>query len=1041
MIDQVLAGEAVYKENDCLTFRRYGNGIPMESYHDWRYVPVRAKDGAVVGLFNQSVEKTDQILAERRLGTVRSLSEQMLVVRSLQEYYDSIIEVLEENSRDAPFAMCYSVKPQSTNESGVTVDVNLEGSLGVPDNHPSAPRHLNVTVASKNKNMFGAGGNTVGLSSPTLSAISALSSGSGRIHQYVDGITAWPIQKALSTRQCVVVNDCREFIKDYPLREWDELPVAAIVVPICSDSSTEIPESVLVLGLNVRRPFDAEYDSWVHVIRSHLASSLTSVKAVEAEKKRVEDQVRMEKAKTAWFRGAAHDLRSPLALVSGPLDDVLHSNLAPKQKNSLTTAKRNVDRLMRLVDALMDFSRLEAGKVEGRFVPTDLVPFIAELAGLFRPAIERMGIDLVLDLETSDRLVYVDPTLFETVVSNLIGNAMKYTEEGQIIVRLRYTDVAELSIIDTGVGIPADELKSVTEVFHRATTAVQSGSQGTGLGLSIVREILHLHDGSLEISSTSQLESANHGSTFTAKLSLQERRVSFASSENAVFGKYGQALADEAMRWKRDTASTEGSSSEAGIESSLGSTSRFSDGLMFEPNDTLLIVDDNGDMREYIRNIFSPFCKVYEASNGEMGCKMALANPPSLILSDLLMPKMSGMEMLTALRNESSTRITPVIVLSAISSDEARVDALMSGAEDYMTKPFKPKELLARVHLHMHVGKKRKQLEEMYMQRQTELALLSDYCPSGIMRANEQGVVTYANRAWRDMAGMSNDAEPSSWPDYVDEDNKAMLYPAWGRFLSGPERDIRLGWKWLNGKTSSGFFVRLDMVIPGMTGILGCLNDVTHEEMRIVEAEKRRIEAEESKHQQELLVDLTSHEIRTPVSAILQCSSLVKENLVALTEQLRLAGPMGFSPTQDLLDDMAEDIEALESERSPCNLSNVLADLIGIYQCGLVQERIAGDVLSLARIQLDMLSLHDVETDLRKEAKKVLSVFSSEAKMKKIELRLQFGETIEMAQVQKIKTDHVRLGQVVTNLISNAIRFTASSGTSSLILSRRSRQG
>jgi signal transduction histidine kinase len=169
---------------------------------------------------------------------------------------------------------------------------------------------------------------------------------------------------------------------------------------------------------------------------------------------------------------------------------------------------------------------------------------------------------------------------------------------------------------------------------------------------------------------------------------------------------------------------------------------------------------------------------------------------------------------------------------------------------------------------------------------------------------------------------MSADADPASWPDYVDEDNKAMLYPAWGRFLTGTESQARLSWKWLNGSISSGLFIRLDLVMPGMTGILGCINDVTYEEMRIIEAEKRRIEAEESKHQQELLVDLTSHEIRTPVSAILQCSSLVKENLVALTEQLKLAGPLGFHPSKELLDDMVEDVEALESEFSDWSLGS-----------------------------------------------------------------------------------------------------------------------
>jgi signal transduction histidine kinase/CheY-like chemotaxis protein len=913
LLDQALAGEAVYRENDLMTFRTYGNGILQESHHHWRYVPIRDKAGSVIGLYNQSIEITESVLAERRLSTVRAFSEQMLVVRSLKEYYDSIVEVLDDNPKDAPFAICYSVKPRVPGAVDGDIDVKLERTLGVPHNDPSAPETITVNIAPKAKNIFGPG--TAGFSSPTLSAISAMSSGSGnsRGHLFADG-NAWPIQRALASRQCVIVQDCRELIKDYPLREWDELPISAIVVPICSDSSTEIPESVLILGLNVRRPFDEDYDSWIHVIRSHLASSHTSVKAVEAEKRRIEEEVRMEKAKTAWIRGAANDIRGPLALVSGPLDDVLHSDLTPKQKHSLTMAKRNTTRLLRLVDALTDLSRLEAGNVEGRFVPTDIGSFVTDLAELFRPAIEKLGVTLEIDIEPSTRMVYVDPTMFETVVSNLIGNAMKYTESGSITVQVRYTDFAELSVIDTGVGIPKDELENITAAFHRTTTAVNLGFQSTGLGLSIVREIVHLHDGYLHVSSATLAEFGEQGSTFTAKIPMKERHSDVSASIAPAFGQYGSALAGEAMRWKRGSGVSTGASSDTGNESTLGSTSRLSDGLLFESEDVLLLVDNNSDMRDYIRNIFAPFCKVIESTNGEEARALAIEHVPNLILSDIILPKLSGMDLLASIRQESRTAIIPVVVLSAVAGDEARVDALMNGAEDYLTKPFKPKELLARVHLHMQVGKKRRQLEAMYAQRQTEMALLSDFCPSGIMRATSDGVLTYGNEAWRKMAGMGPDDSPDSWPDYVDAENRAHLYHLWPKFLAGNERDTRISWKWLNGRSCSGFFVRLDKVIPGMTGVLGCLNDTTHEEMRIVEAERRRMEAEESKHQQELLVDLTSHEIRTPVSAILQCSSLVKENLVALLEQLKLSKNFGFKPTKELLSDMAEDIEALESE-------------------------------------------------------------------------------------------------------------------------------
>jgi signal transduction histidine kinase len=150
----------------------------------------------------------------------------------------------------------------------------------------------------------------------------------------------------------------------------------------------------------------------------------------------------------------------------------------------------------------------------------------------------------------------------------------------------------------------------------------------------------------------------------------------------------------------------------------------------------------------------------------------------------------------------------------------------------------------------------------------------------------------------------------------VDRGSQVKLLATWRKFLAGNEKELKITWRWLNGKTALGIYIRLDLVMPGMSGLIGCITDMSHEEERVHLAEQKRMEAEESKRQQELLIDLTSHEIRTPVSAILQCSSLVKENLVALIEQLKLTtiSKAGFVPTEALLRDLEEDVEALESE-------------------------------------------------------------------------------------------------------------------------------
>ncbi|ODO09252.1 hypothetical protein I350_02852 [Cryptococcus amylolentus CBS 6273] len=1007
-----LSGTPIYKDNDAIFWRRYGNGVLLEHYHTWRYVPITGKDGSIMGIFNQSMETTDTILMERRLNTTRELSEQMTFARTLEDYFDTVADVLGQNPADMPFALCYRVHQKDADALTITLECDIQVTVGVPDDHPSAPQSVPVNIRSQT---------TYGVSpsrpaSPTASMMSAQSANNNRVCHIADQSQSWPLEKAISTRQCVFVEDCSRMITGFPIRQWNEPPTSAIVVPICSEGSHDVPGSVMIFGINIRRPFDPEYELWMNSLRALLASSFIAVKSHEAEAKMAEDSAKMEAAKVAWFRGAAHDLRSPLTLIAGPLSDVLESKLEPKQRTALTMAQRNLERLMRLINSLMDFSRVEAGRMEGRFVPTNLSEYVADLAALFKPAAERLGLQFIVEIEPREELVLLDPLLFETIVSNLIGNALKYTESGSIAVRVTYTSgQGEISVTDTGVGIPKDELALVTEWFHRSSTALHSGTQGTGLGLALAKELVKLHGGELHVwSQTAGEAEGTHGSVFSATIPLDFKPQSSSQTQSPYsveeFGKYGQIVADEAMRWVADAdEASEVSDKETGSGGSAASSgNRFAEAFLFDKKDVVLVVEDNVDMRKYIAQLFAPHCTVLQASDGKQAFDMAVKKPPNLILADVLMPKMSGMELLQAIRSHPDTRIVPIVLISAVAGDEPRMEALLNGAEDYMAKPFKPKELLARVHLHLQVGKKRAKLEALYAQRETELAVLSDYCPTGIFRADTKGHIVYSNNAWRTQSGV-NDSDPDSWPMYLSQESQHSILELWRAWVLGDEKSLKTSWRWANDTPVRAILVRLEHAKHGFSGFLGCVVDISHEERRLVEAEERRREAEESKHQQELLIDLTSHEIRNPLNAILSCSDLVKQNLITLQEQLRASGLKGFIPSPELLSDLEQDVEALES----------------IHQCGLVQERIAGDILSLARIQLEMLSLHYIEVNLRREARKVSSIFASEAKMKQVDLTLTFGPTIEQSQVLLIKTDPVRLGQVVTNLISNAMRFTA----------------
>jgi len=302
--------------------------------------------------------------------------------------------------------------------------------------------------------------------------------------------------------------------------------------------------------------------------------------------------------------------------------------------------------------------------------------------------------------------------------------------------------------------------------------------------------------------------------------------------------------------------------------------------------------------------------------------------------------------MLKAVRASPKLRIIPVIMLTARGGDEAKVEGLLAGADDYLAKPFNARELIARAHMQLQLGKKRKYLEAAFEERTVEMRTLAEYSPGGIFRCDEHGAVTYTNSAWHEISGYPLGEEVRQWGDFIHPRDRGVVSRFWDGLSTSQETHQTCEWQFANGRWVTATIIRLDIAAPGrLRGILGCVTDITERKMhedsqreRMIEAEERRREAEEAKRQQELLIDITSHEIRNPISSLMQCSSLVKTNLLSLQEQMEMALSDGkmFKPTKQVLTTMDEDLEALES----------------IYQCGLTQERISNDVLSLGRIQL-----------------------------------------------------------------------------------------
>jgi signal transduction histidine kinase len=413
----------------------------------------------------------------------------------------------------------------------------------------------------------------------------------------------------------------------------------------------------------------------------------------------------LDSAKTAFFSNVSHEFRTPLTLILGPVEDALARPERALSGDDLAAVHRNAGRLMRLVNSLLDFARIEAGRLQLSFVPTDLAALTAGVAGSFRSMIDGAGLTLIVDCPPLAEPAYVDEAHWERIVLNLVSNAFKFTFEGEIAVRLRQRDgKIELTVSDTGTGIPEHELSRVFERFHRVAGARGRSFEGTGIGLSLVHELTQLHGGTVSVSSV-----LGQGTEFVVTIPagsahLPQDKLGGASSWNGL-SEIGNSRVLEASSWDRAQDSSADAARPAASADALGFTGRKGRGHV-------LVVDDNADMREYLLRLLRPHMEVELAKNGQQALAQALADPPDLILSDMMMPELDGVGLLRALRSEPQTRAIPFVLLSARAGDEAVVSGLETGADDYLVKPFSARELLTRVKTHLEMARIRRSAAE-----------------------------------------------------------------------------------------------------------------------------------------------------------------------------------------------------------------------------------------------------------------------------------------------------------------------------------------
>ncbi len=471
-------------------------------------------------------------------------------------------------------------------------------------------------------------------------------------------------------------------------RHWPEPVTQLIAIPIRSTPDTL--NAVLVFGVGPRRPLDAGYQTFFNLLASQIGTTLAGVRAFEDERKRAEALVELDRVKTQFFSNISHEFRTPLTLMLGPIEQLLVSAEDEAQQAQLELVKRNAVRLRKLVNSLLDFSRIEGGRASMQYEPTELAGVTAEVAESFRSLFESAGLQLDIRCEPLDEPVYVDRRAWEHVVLNLLSNAYKFTFDGRIEVTVKQADGGiRLVVQDSGVGIDPAHLQVVFERFHRIEGVRARSYEGSGIGLALVRELVRLHRGTIAVTSE-----PGRGSAFTVTLQTGFAHLPAEQThhrpETPGAPVDADAFVGEATSWP----------TERGVVRHGGSADR----------PRVLLVDDNRDMRAYVASLLEDVCVVDAVGDGTTALESARRNPPDLVLTDVMMPGLDGMALLRELRADPITSHIPVIILSARAGEEARIDGLDAGADDYIIKPFSARELRARIRTQLELSSTRVQI-------------------------------------------------------------------------------------------------------------------------------------------------------------------------------------------------------------------------------------------------------------------------------------------------------------------------------------------
>ena len=890
MFEQVMrSGQPTYLEDQILPMDRYG--YVEECYFTFCYSAIRTESGEVGGVFVTVVETTSRVLGERRMRTLRDLGANSARAQDVATALTLATDVLDGNPTDIPFSLIYAIEPPG--------EARLIARTGLAAEHVAALPRLRLDPPSD---------------------------------------AAWPLRDAIAGAR--TIDDVERRFGVVSSRAWPEHVRAATIVPIQRPGQEGELEAMLVVGLNPRLSFDDDYRGFITLVAGQLGAAIAAARSYEEERQRAHALAELDRAKTTFFSNVSHEFRTPLTLMLGPIEDLLRhpaQPLAPADRAKLELLQRNGLRLLKLVNMLLDFARIEAGRVRASFEPVDLVRATADLASAFRSAIERAGMRLVVTCEPIGEPVFVDVAMWEKIVLNLLSNAFKFTFDGEIRVSLAADGrrrCARLVIADTGVGIPADELPHVFERFRRIEGTRARTHEGSGIGLALVQELVRLHGGTVRVTSE-----PNRGTTFTVEVPLGTAHLGSGELTDArptastALG--ATPYVEEALRWLPHADATE-------TTEALGAERTVSDGEQPAPfaevaGARVLVVDDNADMRGYLARLLRSRYEVDLATNGAEALEVAARHRPDLVVSDVMMPVLDGFGLIRALKANAATAAIPVILLSARAGEESTIEGLGSGADDYLVKPFSARELMARVRAHLVLGRalksERARLVAMFEQSPSFLAVLR----------GPELVFEYANSSYRKLVGgrdIVGKPVLAALPEVAEQGYGDLLRQVYqtGIPYIGREAPVVLARASEAGEQHETVYVDFlyqPIVEPDgrISGIVAHGADVSAQVRARQELEQLYHSVKEANEAKRQFLAAMSHELRTPLNAVLGYADLlalgvrgsVSEAQRADIERIRTASQYLLTLINDILNFSKVEAGQLELRPALLSVNEVLA--------------------------------------------------------------------------------------------------------------------